>query len=466
MISTRTVTTAALALALGSGAFLTSAFADTVDMDPQSITDDAGSTIPFTVKLLADAQGEGGNDVPGCNATATAPVTITFGSDKSWASAAPGSVQVTDCTTVHNVDLIIGAGAPDGEHAKLTGIASGGLQGVPVEVKSKGVTTTHLMDSTFREDFINVHVDNPTVTPPAPPARVNVAPTVTTAAVDSTQPEGGPAQSASGAFSDDVAGMTITKLSGDGTFTADNAAGTWSWSHSTPDDATGSVTVRATDSDGAHTDDTFTWTTTNVAPTITGVAQSRQGACAVTLDPSATDPGGVHDPLTESILWSDGSTAFARTFPAAGTYSAVVTVADDDGGSDTETVSGVRAYNKPSTIMEPINTTGTRSGFKQGSTVPVKITVTGCDGAPVTNIVPIVNLVEGDTVADVPVNEATVTEVATNGKEMRWSTDKYIYNLSTKLSQHLGKALSGTYTVSVNHSSFERSVNATFDVRK
>ncbi len=76
------------------------------------------------------------------------------------------------------------------------------------------------------------------------------------------------------------------------------------------------------------------------------------------------------------------------------------------------------------------------------------------------------NLTQGDTTADVAVNEATVTEVATNGKLMRWSTDKYIYNISTKLSQHTGAALNGTYTVSVSDPSFARSVNAVFDVKK
>ncbi len=291
--------------------------------------------------------------------------------------------------------------------------------------------------------------------------------------VTNSQRNEGQTLTASGAFSDADGNstLTITPSSTVVVFTA-NPDGTWSWSLDATDDvAAASITVTASDGDLSHANarQSFTYSAANVAPVITGVAQTRQGPCAVTLDPSFTDAGSA-DTHTESILWADGSTSFARTFTAAGSYSATVTVTDDDhsatvNGQDTEAVAGVRAYNVPSAIMEPINTSGTRSGFKQGSTVPVKITVAGCSG-PVSDIVPVVNLVEGDTVADVPINEASVTEVATNGKEMRWSTDKYIYNLSTKLSQHLNKALQGTYTVSVNHPTFERSTNATFDVRK
>ncbi|MGY1723244.1 PxKF domain-containing protein [Blastococcus sp. SYSU DS0533] len=482
------------------------AFADTVDMAPTSITDDAGSTVAFTVKLLADAQGEAQDDVPGCNATATAPVRIDLTSDKSWATTNPASVTVTDCTSEHSVNLVLAGDAPDGEHAKITGVATGGLQDVAVQVKVQGRTTTQLFDSTFRQDFINVHVDNPTVTPPPPPPPApdadgdgipdasdncisvsnadqadadgdalgnacdsnSYAPAIGTAAGDANGTEGQTLQ-ASGSFTDrdGNASLTLSVPAGTpGTFT-DNGDGTWSWSLVTDDDvAPGTVTVTAADGEHASATDDFGYSAGNAAPVITSVTQTRVNNCAVTLGATYTDAGSA-DTHTTSVLWSDGSTQLARAFPAAGSYDATITVTDDDSGSDSETVSGVRAYNTASAIMQPINSTGSRSGFKAGSTIPVKITVTGCDGAAVGNLTPAVNLVQGDTTPDVAVNEAVITEVATNGKLMRWDGSQYIYNLSTKLSQFTNAALTqGTYTVSVSDPSFAAPVKAAFDLRK
>jgi len=557
----RKTATVALATA-GLIAMPSAAFADTVDMDPQSITDDAGSTIPFTVKLLADAQGEGQGDVPGCNATATAPVTITFGSDKSWASASPGSIQVTDCTTVHNVDLLIAANAPDDEHAKLTGIATGGRQGVEVTTRNGRNVQTHTMDSLFREDFINVHVDNPTVTPPldsdgdgvpdssdncdntvnatqtdtdgdgigdacdSPPTVVTPpdqdgdgvpdasdnCPTVAnadqlnsdaafdglgdacdsnsfpavvgTAAVDANGTEGDKLV-VTGSFTDadPIKTFDITADNGTvGTFTANNATGSWRWELQTTDDVA-SASISVTAGDGQHTPatDVFSYSAVNANPVLTSSAARVSGSangsdCTVEVDSSWTDVGSA-DTHNLTINWGDGTSYnpvgnelsavndVTHTYASAGSYTGSITVTDDDAGSDLDAL-GFKANNVPSSILAPINITGTRSSFKQGSTVPVKITVTGCDGQQATNLTPVVNLTQGDAVADVPLNETTVTEAATNGKVMRWSTDKYIYNLSTKLSQHTGGVLSGTYTVSVGDPTFARSVNATFDVKR
>jgi hypothetical protein len=262
--------------------------------------------------------------------------------------------------------------------------------------------------------------------------------------------------------------LTLTANNSVGTFT-DNQNGTWSWSLGTNDDVpVGTITVTASDGEHTNATQTFDYNAVNANPVITGVAQNRQGACAVTLVPSYTDAGSA-DTHTESVEWADGSTAgMSRTFTAAGTYSATVRVTDDDGGYDTENVSDVRAFNTPSAIMQPINTTGSRSTFKIGSTIPVKITVTGCDGPlPVSNLTPTVNLEQGDKTADGAVNEPVITETATNGKQMRWSDTHYIYNLSTKLSQFTGAALTaGTYTVSVSDPSFATPVKAVFDLRK
>ncbi len=253
-----------------------------------------------------------------------------------------------------------------------------------------------------------------------------------------------------------------------------------SGSCATSDNGVRTVKAKIIDKDGGFTEYTRSVTVDNVAPAVRA-SLTRSGACAVTLGTSWTDPGSAdtHDLV---VNWGDGSVAYdpagsetspvnglAHTYSAAGTYNGTITVTDKDGGvGSSNALAGARAYNQPSAIMEPINTTGTRSSFKIGSTIPVKITVLGCDGQQVTSLTPAVNLEMKDTTADVAVNEGSITEVATNGKLMRWSTDKYIYNLSSKASQfHDGAALpQGTWTVSVNDGSFQAPVKAAFDARK
>lgn len=52
----------------------------------------------------------------------------------------------------------------------------------------------------------------------------------------------------------------------------------------------------------------------------------------------------------------------SHTYGSAASYNATVTVTDKDGGEDAKSVvSGFKAYNTPSGILAPINTTGTRS---------------------------------------------------------------------------------------------------------
>lgn len=515
------------------------ATADTVMMEAQSMDVLAGTAGTFTVQLSPDNKGSTA-DVEGCNATQSAPVTVTFTVNQSWASTSPTSVSMTDCTTVTSVSVAVAARTADGSTVKVTGTASGGLQDVPVEVKQGNSTKTVLVDSTYANDFINVHVlgdadgdgvkdasdncpnaANATQTDtdadgagdacdstPNGVVAVTVVdtdgdgvpdssdncPTVAntnqldsdgdgagnacdsnsfpavlaTAAADANGVEGG-TLTASGSFTDVDGNSTLTLTADNtaGTFT-DNRDGTWSWSLGTNDDvASATITVTADDGEHADAQDSFSYSAANADPVITRITQTRQGACAVTVAATFTDAGS-GDTHTTSITWADGGTDLARTFTAAGTYSGTVTVTDDNGGTDAEGVSGVRAYNTPTSILAPINTTGTRSSFKIGSTIPVKIRVAGCDGGQVSTLTPAVNLVQGDTTADIEVNEVVVSEVATNGKTMRWSTDQYIYNLSTKASQfHNGTALpTGTYTVSVSDASFAAPVKASFDARK
>jgi hypothetical protein len=291
-------------------------------------------------------------------------------------------------------------------------------------------------------------------------------------------PVGNPQTAGSFTDQDGNGTLTITKASGAGSL-VDHGDGTFSWNHSTRDDASGSVTVTASDGEHADASQTFTWTAANVAPVIGSVTPTRGGACAVSLATQFSD-AGLDDTHDVAISWGDGDTTNAagneisgytanHSYAAAGTYGAAVTVTDDDGGSDLKSLSSFKAYNTPSAILQPINSGGNRSGFKIGSTIPVKITVTGCNGSAVNSLTPAVNLEQSDTTADTAVNEAVVSESPTNGKLMRWdaSGQQYIYNLSTKLSQFGGGQLAaGTWTVSVNDPTFSSPVKAAFDLRK
>jgi hypothetical protein len=259
-----------------------------------------------------------------------------------------------------------------------------------------------------------------------------------------------------------------------GTFT-DNADGTFTWSLGTDDDvAPGEITVTASDGQ-ATVSQSFAYSASNVAPVVTTTATAT-AACTVSLATTFTD-AGTADTHTGWIAWGDGtSTASApvtspmagssHTYSANGTYSATVTVTDDDGGigSDSEAFATKLT---PGALMQPINAAGTRSVFKLGSTIPVKITVTGCDGGLVTALTPTVSLTRLDTNPDGTTNETAADVTPTNGLKMRWSDTLYIYNLSTKLSQQTGSALTaGTYRVSVNDDSFYAPTTAVIDLRK
>lgn len=274
--------------------------------------------------------------------------------------------------------------------------------------------------------------------------------------------------------------LSITRNSTVGTFSV--TGNSWEWTLATTDDVTAAdLTVSA--SDGEHTDATsqFTYSASNALPVVTA-GFTRTSACVISLNTSWTDRGSAdtHDLV---VNWGDGSASYdpagrevspvnslTHSYATAGTYNGTITVTDDDLGRGTSAaLTGARAFNTPSAILQPINSTGTRSGFKIGGTIPVKITVTGCDSNPVSTLTPAVQLVQGDTTPDVAVNETMIAETPTNGTLMRWSDTQYIYNLSTKNSQFSpsgGALTQGTYTVSVSDLSFAAPVKAAFDLRK
>jgi hypothetical protein len=305
------------------------------------------------------------------------------------------------------------------------------------------------------------------------------APQVDVQAADANGDEGD-TLATSGSFGDADGASTLSlsvPAGTPGTF-HDNGDGSFSWQLATDDDASGSVTVTASDGEHAAARQTFGYAAANVAPTVTA-SSSATGACTVAVSASFADPGTA-DTHIASIAWGDGTPATAvapagspvtgsHTYASNGTFTATVTVTDDDGGAGADGAAFATKVT-PSQILQPINANGTESTFKIGSTIPVKIRVTGCDGAAVTTLTPTVSLAKIGTDTSGGVVEDAVTAPATNGLAMRWSaTDlQYVYNLSTKAAQtNSGAALgAGEYRVRVSDPSFYGATSADFMLKK
>ena len=173
----------------------------------------------------------------------------------------------------------------------------------------------------------------------------NVAPTVD-AVSDAVTVDEGTSAGNTGSF-DDPGDDIVTISASVGTVSqVGTQSGTWTWSLGTtdgPDDGQ-TVTITATDSDGASSSVEFELTVDNVAPDITGV----DGSMDSTIEVSFTDVG-TGDTHTATIDWGDGSldtvvdpavTGFieGHEYGAAGIYTVTVTVLDDDGDSDTAVI--------------------------------------------------------------------------------------------------------------------------------
>jgi hypothetical protein len=488
----RTVRRAALGTALAAAAALTIsgiAHADNINDTIDStgsvtlIAGDPTSTGSAQVKVAPNS----GDGETGCNIDFGEQFVITF-TTPAGVTATPDSLTFTDCNVFKTVSFTAAAGAVDGTvtAAITTNTTGSGTYINNVEIPVD-VTTPVVVVADADHDGVPDASDNCPATANADQANADgdalgnacdansYAPAAVGSPVDGNGDEGSTLNT-TGAFTDADGNhtLTISKVSGAGTVT-DNGDGTWSWSHSTTDDANGSVVVQASDGEHTAASETFNWTASNVAPTVGPVTATHTSACAVSLNAPFTDPGTA-DTHTAKISWGDsGTTNVApatsaitgtHTYTANGTYTIGVSVTDDDGGNGAGNAS-FATQNTPGSLQQPINAAGTRSVFKLGSTIPVKITVTGCDGAAVSTLTPTVTLTRLDSTPDGSVNETTVDTVATNGMQMRWSDTQYIYNLSTKLSQQTGVALTaGTYKVTVSDSSFFAPVSAQFDLRK
>ena len=157
----------------------------------------------------------------------------------------------------------------------------------------------------------------------------------------------------SGIFADPQGNSTVTLTASVGTVTRNNAAGTWNWSYTPPDNTTNAIPVTITATAGGETATAaFNLTVNNVAPapTFTG-PDSGLPAQALTYTLRASDPSAVDQAagFEYRIDWGDGSPIqvipraagngsgvnVTHAYASAGTYNARLTAIDKDGGQRT-----------------------------------------------------------------------------------------------------------------------------------
>jgi hypothetical protein len=300
-------------------------------------------------------------------------------------------------------------------------------------VKAKAID-----DHTFTADTTTVTVNN-------------VAPVISSVTNNGPIDEGGSATITVNATDFDTLSYAFD-CNNDGTYEIGPQAGN-SASCAYGDNGSYPVGVRVSDDD-TYTDGSTTVTVKNVAPTINAfaIAKPAGAACSgvtnkVTVSFTVSDPADqAADPITGSINWGDGSpvqTISGRSisqdhnYAPGGPYTIAATVNDGDGGTASAggSASAFSLLYNTSGILQPINMTGTRSLFKLGSTIPVKIKVTDCSGNPVAGLAPQVSLAKQDGTPDGTSVEDFYSTVPDQGTTMRFTGSpdyQYIYNLGTK----------------------------------
>jgi hypothetical protein len=310
-------------------------------------------------------------------------------------------------------------------------------------------------------------------------APVNVAPTVSFTTAPTTAVEGDTKTYAYSVVDPDLAQTTsvaagsldcgsLGSVSGTPSYDATTTTGTFDCLF--PDGlvpATAStVSVQVTDGVAFSTPATVDTVVSNAAPVVTpdplvltnATGTACLGGTVVGLPLSFTDAGLADNPWAIHVDWgtnqsaTDTTTAvqglqsLSHTYAGTGSWTVSASVTDKDTGSDTSTSADNAvslSYDTGLGILQPINYTGPRSAFKSGSTIPVKIRITDCNGLPVSGLGPKVTFTFGDPVPDGTALEDAVTTTPDPGNIMRYSDGQYILNLATK-----GKAL-GDYTVTI-----------------
>ena len=453
------VVTAAASLVMAAAVF-----ADNLQNDATSSGNNVinvGGSTTITYRLVGNNAPNG--DVAGCNVDATHAATLTV-SAPAGVTATPASVSFTDCGNAGEQEVLFSSNTA-GSYS-ITHSISGGKSGALYQNQANFTLTVNgpvVVDTDG--DGVADNEDNCPNDANADQADVDgdglgdvcddnsFAPAVSSAAADATGDEGDTLQT-NGAFSDadGNATLTITKVSGDGDVT-DNGDGTWDWSLATTDDASGTVVVQASDGEHAAAQDSFDWSATDVIPALSALSLTGNsgtacvGGNSVGLDFTFTSASV--DTITGSIDWGDGSpnTAFSsspvsesHTY-AAGSYTITVNVQDEDGTSvdDSDNTATVSLLYSVSGVLQPVNDTQAKndpSVFKYGSTIPVKIRVTDCNGASVSGLSPqiAVKKIAGSTPPTGTDEAISSTSGADSGTTMRYDAagGLYIYNLATK----------------------------------
>jgi hypothetical protein len=129
---------------------------------------------------------------------------------------------------------------------------------------------------------------------------------------------------------------TVALTTSIGTVT-DNGDGTWSWSRDTTDgpDDSQTVTITATDSDGASNSTSFALTVNNVAPSVA----ADNAALAVNEGATASNTGTVSDPGADTVALS--SSVGTVTDNGNGTWSWSFATADGPDDSQTVTITAI-----------------------------------------------------------------------------------------------------------------------------
>lgn len=230
---------------------------------------------------------------------------------------------------------------------------------------------------------------------------------------------------------------------------------------------TSNVSVQVTDEDLSNTLTRGT-KVSNANPVVSALSTTGNnvvactGANPVSMSYSFTDAGLVDDPWATDVNWGDASAHTTGSVSSqgaqgplshnygAGVFTAGATVTDKDGGAGSNAAgSGATItllYSSGAGILQPINYTGPRSAFKIGSTIPVKVKITDCNGAPVSGLTLTVGMIFLDGTPDGTAVEEVVSTVPDQGTTMRYTgapDNQYIYNMATK-----GRAV-GDYKVTV-----------------
>ena len=147
---------AACSLALVGGGLAT---ADTVKLYENALHVPVGGSATLTVELVAADKVGGIDEVPGCNATASTPVTISFTHSFDWLTVTPSSRTFTACGVSQYVSVNTSSNAPlSSDEKRLYGTATGGTVSARITSKGELVTVLGAHDSS---DFVNLKIIAP-----------------------------------------------------------------------------------------------------------------------------------------------------------------------------------------------------------------------------------------------------------------------------------------------------------------